>query len=96
MRYTTSTVRPAPGTTTTTLKKCPLLKIYEEDSEEVEILRYFREKVLARTPEGQEIIRLYYQLSPVIAEAIEEDEEFKEEVKEMVDGILLLMVEGAE
>jgi hypothetical protein len=96
VRNTTSTVRPAPDTTTTTLKKCPLLKIYGEDSEEVEILRYLRDNVLARTPNGQEIIRLYSQWSPVIVEAMEGDVEFKEEVKEMIDGILLLMVDGAE
>ena len=55
-----------------------------------------RDDVLARAPEGQEIIKLYYQLSPVIVKAMEKDEEFKEEVKEMIGGILLLMVDGAE
>jgi len=32
----------------------------------------------------------------VIVRAMEEDEEFKEEVKEMVDGVLLLVGEKAE
>ena len=76
---------------TTTIKKCPLLKLYGENSEEVEILRYFRDNVLARTSEGQEIIRLYYQWSPAIVKAMQGDEEFKEEVKEMIEGILLLI-----
>jgi hypothetical protein len=47
--------------------------------------------VLARTPEGRELIRLYYQWSPAIVKGMEEDEEFKEEVREMVDGILELI-----
>jgi len=59
-------------------------------------LRYFRENVLARTPEGQEIIRLYYQWSPVLVKTMEGDSKFKDHVEEMIDGILLLMVDGAE
>ena len=40
---------------------------------------------------GQEIIKLYYQLSPMIVKAMEKDEEFKEGVKEMIDGVLGLL-----
>ena len=83
---TTTTV-----TDTTTISsgpKCLYEKIYGENSEEVEILRYIRDDLLSQTPEGRKIIRLYHQWSPVIVEAMEEDEEFKEEVKEMIDGIL--------
>jgi len=66
-------------------------KIYGEYSEETELLRYFRDEVLSKTPEGQEIIRLYYQWSPAIVKAMEEGEEFKEKVKEMIDGVLGLI-----
>jgi hypothetical protein len=37
---------------------------------------------------GNKLIKLYYQWSPVIVQAIEADEDFKEDVKEMVDGFL--------
>ena len=47
-----------------------------------------------QTPEGREIIKLHYQLSPVIVTAMEKDEEFKEEMKEMIDGVLGLVVEA--
>ena len=40
---------------------CPFEQIYGEHSEETELLRYFRDNVLNQTPEGQEIIKLYYQ-----------------------------------
>jgi hypothetical protein len=72
---------------------CPTEQIYGEHSEETQLLRYIRDNVLIQTPEGQEIIRLYYQWSPSIVQAMEEDEEFKEEVKEMVDGVLELIGE---
>lgn len=70
--------------------------IYGDYSKEIEVLRYFRDNVLSQTPEGQEIIKLYYQWSPTIVKAMEEDEEFKEELKEMIDGILVLVGEQLE
>jgi len=78
------------GTTTTT-SVCPSESIYGEHSEETELLRDLRDNVLIKSSEGQEIIRLYYQWSPVIVKAMEENEEFREEVKEMVDGVLLMI-----
>jgi len=52
--------------------------------------------VLSHTEEGQEIIRLYYQWSPAVVRAMEEDEGFKEDVEEMVDGVVDLIIEKAE
>ena len=52
--------------------------------------------VLNKTSEGQELIKLYYEWSPAIVKAMEEDEEFKEEVKEMIDGVLELIKIEAE
>ena len=72
---------------------CPSKQIYGEHSEEVELLRYLRDNVLSQTLEGQEIIRLYYEWSPVIVRTMEGDEEFRAQVKEMIDGILELIGE---
>ena len=83
-------------TTTTGSGGCFSELLYGEYSKEAELLRYFRDDVLGKTPEGQEIIRLYYQLSPVIVKAMEKDKQFKEEMKEMIDGILPLIFEGEE
>jgi hypothetical protein len=57
------------------------------------ILRYLRDNVLSKTPAGQALIRLYYEWSPSIAKAMENDYEFTEEVKEMIDGVLELIGE---
>ena len=56
---------------------CLALKIYGEHSKEVELLRYVRDNILDKTSEGKELIRLYYQWSPAIVKAMEEDEKFK-------------------
>ena len=83
-------------TTTTGSGGCFSELLYGEYSKEAEFLRYFRDDVLSKTPEGKEIVRLYYQLSPVIVKAMEKDKQFKEEMKEMIDGILPLIFEGKE
>ena len=70
---------------------CAMAALYGESSEEVEFLRYLRDNVLSQTSEGRKIIKLYYQWSPVIVNAMEEDMEFREEVKELTDGVLGLI-----
>jgi len=75
---------------------CPSEVIYGEHSEEAESLRGFRDKVLRQKTDGKELIKLYYQWSPVIVKAIEKDEAFKKEVKETIDGVLELISEEAE
>jgi hypothetical protein len=70
---------------------CTAASIYGEDSEEVELLRYLRDSALSKTPEGRELIRLYYEWSPAMVNAMENDEGLRKEIKEMIDGILVLM-----
>lgn len=88
---TSTTTTTDETSTTTTAIECCLVEVYGEGSAEVAILRFVRDNVLSQTAEGQEIIRLYYQLSPLICESVQSDEAFREELKEMVDGILQLM-----
>jgi len=85
---TTSTVK---STTTTSYNVCYIEKIYGENGNETEILRSFRDEILSKTSEGRELISLYYQWSPRIVKAIEEDEEFGEVVKAMINEILPLI-----
>ena len=75
-------------------KPCLAEEIYGENSEKTELLRYFRDNILSQTPEGQEIIRLYYEWSPLVVKAMEEDEELKEEIKKIIDGILPMISEA--
>ncbi len=75
-------------TTTTGSSPCPVKSIYGEHAVETEFLRGLRDGVLSKTPEGREIIKLYYELSPALVKMMEEDKEFKEEVKSFIDEIL--------
>jgi hypothetical protein len=80
--------------TITTIKKrfpCLVKEIYSENAEEVAFLRNFRDEVLGKSPSGGELIRLYYEWGPTIIKAMEEDEEYRREIKEVVDGVLMLI-----
>jgi len=70
---------------------CVIDTIYGEHSAQTQFLRDFRDNLLNKTPAGQELINLYYQWSPVIVKAMEEDEEYKEDVKQMVDAALPIL-----
>ncbi len=90
---TTTTTSPVVSTTTTTISSqgCSAGEIYGDNSGEAQLLRSFRDNILNKTPEGQEMIRLYYEWSPVLVKAMEKDKKFKEEVKALVDEILLMV-----
>lgn len=83
-------------TTTTTVRErpCFIEDLYGEHSPEVKLLRCFRDSILASIPAGDEIINQYDQWSPILKKAITDDEELKEQLKEMIDGMLVLI--GAE
>ena len=57
-------------------------------------MRNFRDRVLRKTPEGQQLIKLYYAWSPIIVKAMEADEDFKQEVKGMIELFLPIKREG--
>jgi len=56
--------------TTTTTPLCILEKLYGEHSREIELIRSVRDNLLNKTPEGQELIRLYYKWSPMILQSL--------------------------
>jgi hypothetical protein len=70
---------------------CPTEVIYGEDSEEVELLRTLRDEVLSKTPEGREIIKQYYNFSPLLVETMKADDGFKNEVENMIDEVLMII-----
>ena len=70
---------------------CPAEVLYGEHSAETELLRNFRDRVLFETPEGRELINLYYQWSDLLTTMMTEDEQIKEEVRLLVNGVLELL-----
>lgn len=77
-----------------TTSPCPIVALYGEDSDEVQLLRDFRDNTLTRTPHGQELIALYYTWSPIILRSIVADGALKKDLQEMVDAVLPLVREA--
>jgi hypothetical protein len=67
---------------------CAAEEIYGESSVQAGLLRNFRDTVLSKTAEGQALIKLYYRWSPILAQAIREDDQLREEIKLQVDSIV--------
>jgi len=81
-------------TTTTTSIPCPAELIYGEVSDEVVMLRYIRDALLRESPQGQEVIRLYYLWSPVVVQILENDPHLRQEVRLVVDALLASLRSG--
>ena len=84
---TTTTTTPT-TTTSTSGTACPTEEIYGSAAPETQLIRNFRDTILTRTPEGQQLIKLYYIWSPFLVQAMREDDTFKGQLKETVDKIL--------
>lgn len=76
------------STTTGRIPPCLIETIYGEESDEVLILRYFRDHVLQSTREGREVTQLYYAWSPFIVSLIERDPGLQYDLRETIDTIL--------
>ena len=63
-----------------------------KDEHVLAVLRDFRDNVLSKTPAGREITRRYYAWSPLLVNVLEEDNALRNLVKEMVAGIVPLVV----
>ncbi len=96
---TSSTTTTPPVTTTTSSLPVPLClaeEIYGEDAEETALLRLVRDELLSTTPEGQELIRLYYQWNALLARVPGDNAAIREEIKELIDEILPVFEEMVE
>lgn len=71
--------------------ECVVKGVYGVDSEEAELLRDLRDNVLSKTPAGVKIITLYYKWSPVLTEAIKENENLRVVIKTSLDNLLILL-----
>jgi hypothetical protein len=86
-------------TTTTSSLPAPLClaeEIYGEYAEETALLRLVRDELLSTTPEGQELIRLYYQWNALLARVPGDNAAIREDIKELIDAILPVFEEMVE
>jgi len=73
---------------------CPAEQIYGENSAEVVFLRHYRDEVLSKTEDGRNMIKLYYQLAPVISARIQIDPAFRALARQRADEIISSLGSG--
>jgi rhodanese-related sulfurtransferase len=69
-------------------KLCPAEMMYGENAEEILLLREFRDIVLSKTAQGQNIVRLYYFVSPALRNMMNQDNAIKCRIKKAIDDVL--------
>jgi ABC-type amino acid transport substrate-binding protein len=84
---------PASTTTTSEPASCPSEEIYGVNAEETALIRKVRDDVLNKSDAGRAFIKLYYQMSPALLQAMTESKAFKQEVREILDLIVPVLRE---
>ena len=67
---------------------CPAEMIYGENAEEILLLREFRDSSLSKTAQGQNIIRLYYAVSPALLNMMNQDKAIEYRIRKAIDELL--------
>ncbi len=80
---------PAPTTTTTAAAgPCPAEAALGEDDPRLDTLRAFRDQVLAKNPNGQKMIRMYYDASAAVVQMMDKDPELRESARKYLESIM--------
>jgi hypothetical protein len=84
---TTTTIQPT-TTTTVPTNQCVAEAIYGKDSEETEMLREYRDKVLSKSTAGRQMIKTYYDLSPAVVEALQKNNTARASARRVLDSLM--------
>jgi hypothetical protein len=76
------------GTFTVIIKKCAAEAIYGRDSEETELLREYRDKVLSKSATGRQMIKTYYELSPAVADVLQKNDAVRASARRVLDSLM--------
>jgi hypothetical protein len=77
-------------TTTTTVpsNQCVAETVYAEHSEEIEVLREYRDKVLCKSATGRQMIKTYYELSPTVSEVLQKNDTARASARRVLDSLM--------
>ena len=67
---------------------CVAETIYGRDSEETELLREYRDKVLSKSATGRQMIKTYYELSPAVSEVLQKNDTARASARKALDTFL--------
>ncbi|MCX5902785.1 MAG: leucine-rich repeat protein [Proteobacteria bacterium] len=85
---TNTTTTPSTTTTTVPAHQCAAEAIYGKGSEETELLREYRDKVLSKSATGRQTIKTYYELSPAVSEVLQKNDTARASARRMLDSLM--------
>jgi len=85
---TSSTTFPSTITTTVPSIVCAAEALYGRDSEETELLREYRDKVLSKSETGRQLIKTYYELSPAFVEVLQKNDAARACARRVLDSLM--------
>ena len=69
-------------------KRCPAKMVFENDTETLDLLRSFRDKVLSTTPEGRRWTAFYYRYAELISDLLEKSPALRRQSRAALEGLL--------
>lgn len=85
---TTTTAAVTTTTTSTPAGPCPAEAVLGEDDPRLDTLRAFRDQVLAKNPNGQKMIKMYYDASAAVVQMMNKDPELRESARKYLESIM--------
>jgi hypothetical protein len=67
---------------------CPAEAVLGEDDLRLDTLRKFRDQVLAKNPNGQKMIKMYYDASAAVVQMMDKDPELRESARKYLESIM--------
>ena len=67
---------------------CPAEAVLGDDDPRLDTLREFREQVLAKNPNGQKMIKMYYASSAAVVQMLEKNPALKQSLREYLESIM--------
>jgi len=77
-----------PATDSQKTKLCLAVKLYGEESAEVDLLRRYRDEVLEQTAAGTVVVNLYYNVAPMAEIMIDNNPYLRQTAKRIIDKML--------
>jgi len=68
--------------------QCVAKTLYGEGSEETELLREYRDKVLSKSATGRQMIKTYYELSPAVSEVLQKNDIARTNARKVLDTFM--------
>jgi len=70
------------------LSACPASLLLEEDQENLELLRQFRDEFLVKAESGRRLVKLYYECAPIVCEILKNNPQLRGQYRAILQSFI--------